>query len=631
MLGGRRDRVSKLATSVLDDGDDLCITPSFVASEENSSVIGNASCFEPMKSNNEAAKKPQSDDDNTTPASSTINDQEDDDTNDKSKRILQKLPFSGNLRYTKSFRPWRLNARLLRGQSLYKTIQEYEELVEDVSPTFEDSDASSIHSIRSSRRNVGTGRSLLVRQNAQVIGRPSMAETQWDIGSLSSESSASTRRGILTRNRSDDSVSSDISHLTGDSFRSKKSEFSMSRAMYIDNSGALLGETIIEASDDESDENESPNSIFFADFRPTGFSEEKSQLSRDKINALLSVFKKQNQNQYNLLQEETVYAGESENGKKHPDDLYTTPAQGAMENTQRQRIFSDTDIVFERQRQRSEWKAYDHLASQNEIDSPLSSERNVLINGERPRTLSDSMTRNEVSIASERKRISRRQRLMSDPLFDSSRTLCSSRTRGISDSDISVRSERSRSSRAARSRESASLDTSEKKQQRGSEWITTRRRNKDKEIQTRVRSRLSSDSELTMASVRNVSTLNWPLQPQNASRSQRPRTKSDSEMSGRSGTPEFSMASRSKRADEDDATQRAMRSLESISALSSPTALSAARQIASALRPALAPVPARSLESRDYYWNHDSDSDSSSQQGQEVLWSLASESFDDIL
>ena len=68
---------------------------------------------------------------------------------------------------------------------------EYQEIVED--EFLAQLDDTSVQSLRSTRRNVATGRSLLVRQKAQVIGRPSMAKADWDIGSVSSSDSGSSR------------------------------------------------------------------------------------------------------------------------------------------------------------------------------------------------------------------------------------------------------------------------------------------------------------------------------------------------------------------------------------------------------------------------------------------------------
>ena len=370
------DLASKLASSVLDDGDDLHITASFQPAEDNSSVIGNSSCVATyFRAATPTSMKASSDNDSTTSLASSMADQES-VQNKQPKRILRRIPFTGNLRLAKQFGSWRQNLFLLR-QNPSKTM-EYQEMIEE-NPTMPLDDAS-VHSIRSTRRNLANGRSLLVKQKAQVIGRPSMAEAEWDIGSsFSSDSSSGGSKSLrsLKSNSSSDSFRSNISRLTGDSFRSKQSNFSMSRAMYISKGGALLGDTQSEESDEEyDDENVSPNSMFFGnDFK--GKNTNRRQLAPqtserrflqtivEEVNlavkalppdatAAREVLNRVLQNSADRRYSSTP----GDNGHRdcsktsNNDEWPSSPSSNVMDAA-RQRIFSDSDVVFESQRERS--------------------------------------------------------------------------------------------------------------------------------------------------------------------------------------------------------------------------------------------------------------------------------------
>ena len=101
-----------------------------------------------------------------------------------------------------------------------------------------------------------------------------MASTDWDIASLSSEGSGSaksaqSRRSIAWDNNSRAS-DSDLSNLTGDSFRSRHSNYSRSRAMFLSIGNSLLGEAESETSEKDPDDIDLTNDTIFAAYDVDG-------------------------------------------------------------------------------------------------------------------------------------------------------------------------------------------------------------------------------------------------------------------------------------------------------------------------------------------------------------------------
>ena len=106
------------------------------------------------------------------------------------------------------FRQLRQKRRLLplklRQQPVFRSsmnaVSEYQEIVEDEGEQEEElappNDSMRLFSQRSSRNNIGTGRSMLVRQNAQVFSRPSTTKTKRDISASFSSDSPSLRNAL---------------------------------------------------------------------------------------------------------------------------------------------------------------------------------------------------------------------------------------------------------------------------------------------------------------------------------------------------------------------------------------------------------------------------------------------------
>jgi hypothetical protein len=676
----REIRASRLANFAMDDGDDLHITRSYRADEENSSTVGNASCMGPPRLTTFPIKEKATSDDGSTASvvsSSSVMIDDSQTKKKESKPILRRIiPFPGGLSHTRRLWPWRLNSLRLRQQRQPKVIQEYQPMVEEGETSPTTSGVATLNSTtRSSRLNVANGKSLLVRQNAQVMGRQSMAQAEWDIASSVSSDSGRSRRSVTWDNASF-SCLSDVSHLTGDSFsssKSKRSDFSFSRAMYTtsEGGGGLLGETQSEASGDhEQDENVAPNSTFFEDMYGCYEGEnepskclpnsdgkvkdaDEKMLSpkmtgaRELVNRLLH--RKDNSDK-NKFASWDVFAGLS-------SDEWPESPPGEVETPVRERIFSDSDFVFEMQRLRSEEQACGYEISlpsspgDDDLRFPINNIRDETVGNGRARTYSDSVVHFTMDMPAP----APRQRLMSDPQLDSdlqdspySRAFCLSRTRILSDSDITTSSGSVlvRPSHHSRHKSTLSPNQPRARADSASEFISSRRQSHESEYsQRRVsdtghahfaspRTHFFSDSEVTASSFATVQTrpaLNWHMHTAApTTRHQRPRTNSDSELSTNRAASVKSERSRNENTKRVDEGPQARRPLQAISSLSSPTALSAARMIASALGPA--PVPTRNPCSQDYYWNLDSDSDPSSPMGEEVLWSLTpTESIDDIL
>ena len=375
-------RASDIASSFVDDGDDLYITPSFRASEDNSSTIGNSSRMDTILPTSKDLKNSDSEDDSTESAVSTVElsrteGREDEPTDERNTfKILRQLSFKRRLSQAKKLLPWRLNTLLVLPRQS-QAIRDYHEMVdpEGVSPTASDvaSCADTMYSIRSSRVNVANGRSLLVRQNAQVKGRPSVAQGEWDIGSkLSSFSSSGSSSGgsfrSHARSLSWDNASygarSEISRLTGDSFRSKQSEFTWSRAMYTQTEHFLLGTAEEEQEDEDETDNErerencAPNSMFvespernatalkFESLLKQSSTTGSSNVSSYKRDVRKVVNKLLQQGNKGFCQRQAA-----DQFSTHSCDDTGSPQFGEAKT--RDRVYSDSDFVFEMHRQRA--------------------------------------------------------------------------------------------------------------------------------------------------------------------------------------------------------------------------------------------------------------------------------------
>jgi hypothetical protein len=213
----RREKISSPAHDAIVDGDDLRITGSDEEDEENFSVVANASCHTRsfMVGIPDKTKL-------------TKNHAVDDNIQDSEKGGMQLSKRS--LKVRKMLRQLRQSRRLLLKfrQKLFlfrsstNTVAEYEEISENEFGLEEEEnyalDSETIVSLRSSRNNVRTGKSMLVRQNVQVLSQPSTSDSNWEI-SQSHVSDPKGYRNLMLRGKSlilDDCSIGGMSDITED-------------------------------------------------------------------------------------------------------------------------------------------------------------------------------------------------------------------------------------------------------------------------------------------------------------------------------------------------------------------------------------------------------------------------------
>jgi hypothetical protein len=375
----RNQRASEIAKYLVDDGDNLRITTSCVENEENSSIVGNASMamsvvYERLKSS-EAKETKSHEEDLATDSSSDLSD--DGSYSRQPKGEVPRYPGLKNATTfenvfgTKAIKKGLSNAEKLlatRGvksfllkrtplQTSFLSSPKYQEMEESGdmarSPTLYEasSNKKSQRSVRSARLDVATGRPMLARQNAQVMGRPSAAHHEWEIGTvLSPSQSLSTRKSPSRRSGKsiawDDgshSVQSEISHLTGDSFRSKRSGYSESRAMYIEPDG---GNLLMASEDDDetnsaSDDGDIPNKAFFEKFRQERilrYSQSAASPLNQRDTRVVDDFVLSADDDFSQVSELNLRGANSDDG------LFSTKT-GIQ--TVRQRVMSDSQFLFE--------------------------------------------------------------------------------------------------------------------------------------------------------------------------------------------------------------------------------------------------------------------------------------------
>lgn len=371
MIATAGGRSSRLANRVIDDGDDLHITASFFPIDGASSTIGNTSFVSTPKTNLlDHLHFPAS------PRNTAGCESSDELLKDKH---AKKSNFSNRLLPSR-FLPWRrgrlaplhLNALNVCRQS--KKVEEYQEF-EDPPPT-PTPQLEKAESFRSHRLNVADGRTLLRRQNAQVIGRPSMAQAEWDVGSSFSSDSSGNRRRVMTVDNSSCCGFSQISEMTDD----LQSVHSHRSRVMLTSPRSLLGAPPIEVGGDEveHDENSPPKlqPINLEECAPSRhpipqrkkFSiledvkeNEEIHWEGDKV-ALQAVetpkeYLKAREVVNNLLKRE------EETPRMSRFDFFSTSSGSSGEwpvsplnqdgNIRERRIFSDSDIMFEKQRQQS--------------------------------------------------------------------------------------------------------------------------------------------------------------------------------------------------------------------------------------------------------------------------------------
>ena len=366
-------RSSDIARCFVDDGDDLQMTPSFLPNEENSSLSGNTSVavsavvkkpFAPSR-----RQDPKLFDQDCASDSSSIH------SDDGSHAVRQhsgvprhrsnRLSVIEKVISTNAVKKGLNNAHKLLGTrnvksfllktSSSRTLNDYQEMEETDESTdspFVAADLpvdQSFRSIRSARINVASGRSLLVRQNAQVTGRPSAAQHEWDIGSVvsstespSSKNVSSSRSGRnLVWNSGGRSVRSDISRLTGDSFRSRHSDFSIARAMFTGPGGQnLLGVTDEDGDMTntlEEEEGDLPSITFLKRIQ-----KERSPIAKGR-NQRVKDFVLSADDDFSQISELNLRGANS-------DDGLFSPRAGVL--PVRERVLSDSEFLFEMRKRR---------------------------------------------------------------------------------------------------------------------------------------------------------------------------------------------------------------------------------------------------------------------------------------
>jgi hypothetical protein len=355
MLKGRQKAISDYAEHVLGDGEDIHITESFEEQEENSSTIANASCggeqsivlprnfsrrqharetihINKLKSvGNERDKDidpngKQAKVTSTSTAEKVINDPDNDNVVRKPLQAINRIINS--IRDRNPLVPWRLrqpNVAVCRPPTLKFSIREYHKILEEDEEATQVVDSITVTSLRSSRNNIRTGKSMLVRQNAEVFGKPSVAQAMWDISSsLSSAGSSGNSKTILHKQKSvslDNASCSGLSDITEDTTftRIKKIDNSFIRrqVVFVNPADARLGGTFCIEEAEESGSDEGDDSPHSHDGEQYDF--RQLELQNTKIDSA---------SPWNMI---------AASGVDTDCDLYSP----------RQRIFSDSDILFE--------------------------------------------------------------------------------------------------------------------------------------------------------------------------------------------------------------------------------------------------------------------------------------------
>jgi len=251
----KRGSISSYANGMLDDGDDLHMTYSFEENEENSSTIANASCISHTRSRPGKIAVGVG---KESKAKSKIDKLQDGEEGD--------IPSTRkSLKVMKVLRQFRLFPIRFRQQpAVFRSsmsTNQYQEMVEDEHEHEEEEghsdDSMTYISKRSTRNNIRTGRTMLVRQKAHIFSRPSTAQAKCEISSSFSFDSPSYRN-ILQRERSltlDSSSCDGLSDITDDTsfYRSFSKTDHLSfrrRQMFIDENTYCIKEDVGEDDDE---------------------------------------------------------------------------------------------------------------------------------------------------------------------------------------------------------------------------------------------------------------------------------------------------------------------------------------------------------------------------------------------
>eukprot|EP00934_Nitzschia_sp_Nitz4_P006753 Nitzschia sp. Nitz4//scaffold80_size88189//1092//2891//NITZ4_005076-RA/size88189-processed-gene-0.9-mRNA-1//1//CDS//3329558597//6743//frame0 len=541
---------------------------------------------------------------------------------------------------------WQTNSFLNRSkQSL--TARDYQEIEEEcevqstapVPSAFGSMQDGSVTN-RSSRLNLEKGKPILVRQKAQVMNRPSMAQADWDVGSVFSSTSINASKeeesilGAPEQNLNWDNASlgaiSEISHLTGDSMslREKQSDFSMSRAMYIhpfydtecdeESDGGEVhydqqrsrshGLHDLSNFDDTMNSALSSKSMtmppvlrqFVASMTTTNEENEANILSLDDARVVVNEV---------LRNSKTDFVQVSGWDLRDIDDDYNSIVD-VHEN--RVRVYSDSDMILESRRRRScdfhERRSPDKVAvatagGEDYVETSDVSESRARSQSEtfnRDGVHTELLTIRPRCISDDWKNLGSNRAALSPPKTTPERT---------SGGRIQLGPVRIPHLRRARSVSADSHPLLE---------------HHHKQEANRT------DSLLDMVDDRQC------LEDYEESRdtSSKPRATifpklGKSLSSSRIGSSLAETASRVSATTKRIAQPFARNQMQR---LPSATAVSAAKQLASALRPPSASMAgARVSSMHDYYWSTGDENDEGSECGEDVLWSLSAESFEDIL
>lgn len=558
-----KDPVSRLANDTLDDGDDLFISESFQECDDVSSVIGNSSVVEPQHStahSMEATFK-------TSPPlqSSTSADK----TQSKlTSPIIRKLPQAAG----------KIRREMIRSTQMTKNL--------------------SGKMMRSSQRFLPSWRpnSLRTRQYRSVIPSEYQEMTDEMNGNCDDRTAASFRatqdypRYRLERQ---DSTCSELSDITEPSTFSRSRSFRNSRSMFIlPPEASLLGEVMSdEVSEEESalfsrKEEGKAKHVFLAtelkgsvlpdimETKPFTVMNSNDILAPEVVNGFL--------NQIGEI-EKTDESWDLFSTLSNDDWRISTPRE--LDDEIRQRVHSDSDVVFEFQRQR--------LKRQ---ESDVSDDPQVIASPDRPHDCSESRTRTNdamsetttdllIEIKSMKRSASAEQLPVgSDHEFEH----FPSRTRFFSDSEYKVTS-----------KETGALETPSLLIQID-------------DLERSGKQSMSRSSPQQRSNSWKNASLSWSLHSKKASTLQKWTMKS---------TEQVAPTKKSYPGNQKDDNSMATRTIQQLSSMSPATALNAAKMMAQ-----------NYTRSQEYYWNLSSESDegNSPSAKEEVLF-FSDDSIEDIL
>ena len=324
-----QDFVSKSANDTLNDGDDLFISSSFQPVEDVSSLSGNYSSADPFqkKVNQLESLAEESIGWVDRPKSITNSYRE------HNKPFIKRLPSKGKaalalpgkvIRSSQKILPWRLNSLHMYRPGAENAYQEFREANAANPETLMELDAAF------DRRQVMQQKKSRMPANLGDL----------DIRQTNSSDSDITRGRCLTV---DNASCSGMSDITEDTFYSKSRSFRLAHSMYV----VQTEENILVENSDGFDDDATRDSLVSPINRkndklePSNVPESKEMVAfdsdenytREAVNGFLNQIAVQGTDQW---------------------ETFFLPGKGQLDTTHRHRIFSDSDVVFENQRQRVE-------------------------------------------------------------------------------------------------------------------------------------------------------------------------------------------------------------------------------------------------------------------------------------